>query len=227
MNGIFSGESGIGKVLHKIGELVLLSVVWFFTSLPIITIGASTTALYYAVVKCLRMERGYMFKEYFRCWKQNFIKATVITLILAAALLLTWSYTQSLGLTIKDVTVNGIKSVYAGNADSYFGLYIAVSAFILFILAMFCYVFPLLSRFDLGVLRLLATSFVFVIRYIPVSLSALVFLIAAAYTVMKLPMFIMFAPGLWCLLSSFIIEKPIKKITPAPSPEEDAWWMRL
>ncbi|MCR4584843.1 MAG: DUF624 domain-containing protein [Lachnospiraceae bacterium] len=227
MGGLFSGESGIGKFLHKTGVLVILSVIWFFTSLPIITLGASTTALYYTIVKCLRMDRGYMLKEYFKSWKQNFIKATIITVILAAILLLAWSYSSSLGLTIQDVTLNGIKSRYADNTENFMGLYITVSAAILFIGVIFCYIFPLLSRFDLNVFRLFATSFVFAIRYIPYSLTMLVFLVLAGILVLKMPMFIMFAPGLWCLIISFIVEKPIKKITPEPSPEEDAWWMRL
>lgn len=168
-----------------------------------------------------------MIREYFKSWKQNFIKATIITVILAVVLLLAWSYSSSLGLTIQDVTMNGIKSKYADNSENFMGLYITISAAILFIGVIFCYVFPLLSRFDLGVFRLLATSFVFGIRYIAYSLAMLVLLIAAAYAVLKKPLFIMFAPGLWCLLISFLVEKPIRKITPEPSPEEDAWWMRL
>ena len=60
MKGLFSPDSAIGKALTKIGELVILSIIWFITSLPVITIGASTTALYYATVKSLRMGRGYV-----------------------------------------------------------------------------------------------------------------------------------------------------------------------
>ena len=65
MKGLFSADSGIGKALTKIGELVILSILWFVTSLPVITIGVSTTALYYAMVKSVRMDRGYFIKEYF------------------------------------------------------------------------------------------------------------------------------------------------------------------
>ena len=78
MKGLFSGESGIGKALTKIGELVVLSILWFFTSLPVVTIGVSTTALYYAMVKSVRMDRGYFFKEYFKAWKDNFLRSTGI-----------------------------------------------------------------------------------------------------------------------------------------------------
>ena len=39
-------DSGIMRVLSKICDIVCLNVLWLVCSLPIITIGASTTALY-------------------------------------------------------------------------------------------------------------------------------------------------------------------------------------
>ena len=105
MRGLFSGDSAIGKALTKIGELVILSILWFFTSLPVITIGASTTALYYATAKSLRMDRGYFFKEYFKAWKDNFLKATFLELFFVVCLLGLWTVLQMMGIQLNDISV--------------------------------------------------------------------------------------------------------------------------
>ena len=41
---------GIGKVM----DILWLSTLWFLCCLPVVTIGASTTALYYTSVKAIR-----------------------------------------------------------------------------------------------------------------------------------------------------------------------------
>ncbi len=224
---LFSADSPFSKGLTKIGELVIVSLLWFVTSLPVITIGASTTALYYAVVKCLRMGRGYIVKEYFRSWKQNLIKSVIITVILGGIFLLIWSTSTDLSVMLQDMIANGARSVFAKDGGKYYGSYLVFAVLILFMGMMFCYIFPLLSRFDLPLPKLFAVSFVFVIKYIFYSVAMLVILVGMGYFVIRLPLGMMFAPGLWALLCSFLVEKPIKSITPEPEEDEDAWWMRL
>ncbi|MCR5118404.1 MAG: YesL family protein [Lachnospiraceae bacterium] len=227
MGGLFSADSIIGKTLTKIGELVILSILWFFTSLPVITIGASTTALYYSMTKCVRRGRGYFVKEYFKAWKRNFVKATFLTLFFLICLLGLWTVLNSLGFTLEDISLNGIESAYKDNASSAMGTYYAAGAYLLILGALFCYVFPVLSRFDLKLINIIFLSFVMMIRFLHYSISVLVILVALACLVMRLPLFIMFAPGLWVLLSSFLLEKAIRKYTPEPEEGEDAWWMEL
>ena len=44
------------EALEKIADMFLLSVLWLICCIPIITIGTSTIALYYATVKVVRRE---------------------------------------------------------------------------------------------------------------------------------------------------------------------------
>ena len=83
MRGIFGSDSRLMKVLGKIFDIGYLSIVFIIFSLPVVTIGASLTALYYAVVKVIRRDRGYVFQEFFRSFKLNFVKATILWLIQA------------------------------------------------------------------------------------------------------------------------------------------------
>lgn len=75
------------RFMDKFVDCVLLNLFWIFSSLPIITIGASTTALYYTVVKALRNDHGSIRKEYWRAFRSNFKQATAIWLFFVLLLL--------------------------------------------------------------------------------------------------------------------------------------------
>ena len=50
MNGL-SEDSIFGQVFGFLGKMIALNILWIVTSLPIVTIGASTTAMYYTALK--------------------------------------------------------------------------------------------------------------------------------------------------------------------------------
>ena len=59
--------------INKFIDLVILSLLWIVTSLPVITIGASTASAYNAVIKVTRQSRGYMWREFLFSFKDNFL----------------------------------------------------------------------------------------------------------------------------------------------------------
>lgn len=79
---IFSIDSPFFRTMSLIGDLMLLNLMWILTSLPIITIGASTTALLYTGMKLAKGRDGYVIKNFWKSFRQNFWQATVIYLIL-------------------------------------------------------------------------------------------------------------------------------------------------
>ena len=76
-----SRTSRIGEVLSGLIDLIFAGLLWLVCSLPIITIGASSTALYYAVAKCVRHNRGRLASTFFHGFRSNFRQATVIWLL--------------------------------------------------------------------------------------------------------------------------------------------------
>lgn len=71
------------RFMIKVGYIWWLNILWLICSLPIITIGASTTALIYSCMK-LHKEEGYATKNFFYSFKENFKQSTVIWLIYIA-----------------------------------------------------------------------------------------------------------------------------------------------
>lgn len=82
---MFSYDGALYKMLTKISQMVLMSIFWGVASLPIITIGASTTAMFSSFYKIFRGENGSLFSDFFTAFKENFKKSTIIWLIMLVA----------------------------------------------------------------------------------------------------------------------------------------------
>ena len=78
-------ESKFFVVMGKFLDVVVLSILWCVTSLPIFTIGVSTVALYYTIHKCVFQDRDYCITTYFGALKDNFKQSTLTWLIMLAA----------------------------------------------------------------------------------------------------------------------------------------------
>ena len=97
----FSYESKFSQLLLKLCYACYLNLLWFVCSLPIVTIGASTTALYYTCLKIVRDEDSHVGATFFRAFRENFKQSTVLWLILLGiGLFLTPLMTVALGLLI-------------------------------------------------------------------------------------------------------------------------------
>lgn len=81
MNKWFRLDSPIMMGLSRMADMVYLSVLWFVCCLPIITIGASTTAMYYVTLKTAREEDLKITTAFFQAFKSNFKQATALNLI--------------------------------------------------------------------------------------------------------------------------------------------------
>lgn len=76
--------------MGKLADLFFLSIVWAICSIPIVTIGATTSALYYVVLKMVKNHEEYIIRTFFRYMRDNFISSTVIWIVVLALGLLPW-----------------------------------------------------------------------------------------------------------------------------------------
>ena len=81
-------ESRLHQVLTAIIDILWLGLLWLLCSLPLVTLGAASTALYYSMVKCVRHERSRATREFFHAFRQNFRQATLLWLICLGVLAL-------------------------------------------------------------------------------------------------------------------------------------------
>ncbi|MDE7404958.1 MAG: YesL family protein, partial [Lachnospiraceae bacterium] len=133
MGRLFDLDSPLFSGLNKLADLIYLNILTMICCIPIITIGASMTALNYVALKIVRNEEGYITRAFFKSFKQNFKQATVIWLIL---LLIA-------GVLAGDVFIFSYSTL---TFPTWMRTMLAVVAFVLVFTMM--HVFPVLARFD-------------------------------------------------------------------------------
>lgn len=74
----FSPDSKFFNFMSKLGDFVVLNILFIITCIPIFTIGASFCALYTVCKKRLADEESYIIRGYLAIWKENFKNATIM-----------------------------------------------------------------------------------------------------------------------------------------------------
>ena len=82
---IFDPNGKMMELLWKPIHIMFLNLLWVLFSLPMVTIGASTTALYSVLIKMRNGKEGKLFLDFWDAFRKNFRQATVIWLIIALA----------------------------------------------------------------------------------------------------------------------------------------------
>lgn len=78
MSNFFSPDNPVMEFIAKIFDLVVLNLIFIFSCVPIVTIGASTSALSYVTLKMVRGEDPYIWKNFWKSFRQNFKQGTLI-----------------------------------------------------------------------------------------------------------------------------------------------------
>ena len=193
------------RALSKLFDIGWLSLIYVVFCVPLVTIGAATTSLYYVSAKVLRKDRGYVWSEFWHSFKLNFKPATLIWLIFAAIY----------GLLYFNLTTFNTSNAAGGYLV---GAYIAL-AFIVTCVA--SYAFCLLSRFNMKVRGILRYALYMSFRHFLHTLCFLAILFVAGFGIyagfrVQLPIFLLFVPGLGSFLYTFPMEHLLKKYMPKP-----------
>ena len=84
---LFDPDSAFGRAMETVLQLVVLNVLWLVCSLPIVTIGASSAALYGVLFKKVEDKDARVARQFFTAFRQNGKRATGTWLILLAVIL--------------------------------------------------------------------------------------------------------------------------------------------
>lgn len=198
MKKLFDMESPLMGFLVKAFDCVCLSVLWILFSLPVITMGASSAALYTTVRRCLELDEGHLLKTFWNAFRGNFKQATLCWLVVLALL----------ALLILDAAV--FRS-FLTSGDAMGNLYWVI-------LILFCvastwaaYVCAYCARCDGTVREVLRISGLLML-YHPFK-ALLVFAPMLGYAVLTLtvPTFSIMLPGAVCWLQCRVIEQVLRQ----------------
>ena len=209
MNNWLNPDNKFFTFMGKAFDMVVLNTIWLILCIPVITIVPATTALYYAVVKVIRRERSYATKEFFRSFKRNFKQGIVFSLVAVVLIFIMY---------IDFRYAWELMQAQESSGSTYFGVFLVIA--VLFS-AMYVYVCPILSRFDMKISGIFKTSFVMATRHLLHTIAFLVLLVGVLLGCYILLPGIFFLPAIGTLLASFLMERIFKKYMPAKEETEE------
>ncbi len=218
MSNLFNLENPVFSFLSKACDVIILSLIWIVLCIPIVTIGPNNTAMYYAVVKVVRRERGYLLREFFKSFKLNFKKGLIIGVFLTLTYVvlgfdLMWAWSN-----LKNGGTKG---------SILLGIFAAIS---ILVVCFSLYVFPILSRFEMSIKQMVKASIFMSIRHLPSTIAMIIITAAGILLVYILPLLFFILPGAIVLLNSLLMERVFKKYMPKAETEEentskDEWYL--
>lgn len=85
MNNLFNPNSPLMRGLSCIGNLLALSCLWVVFSIPVLTVGPATAALYCVIQKMVRGETPSILRSFWKSFRENLKQGVALTLIFGAA----------------------------------------------------------------------------------------------------------------------------------------------
>ena len=155
----FDLESPLMQILNKVADLMILNILTVVCCIPVITTGASLTAMHYVALKMARNEECYIARDFFKSFKLNFRQGTAIWLIeLFIILILTGDF------------------LIMSRTEMSFGNVIKVILTVIAFLALFTFmfVFPVLAKFENTVMRTIKNAFFIGVLQFPKTIAMMV-----------------------------------------------------
>lgn len=209
MHQIFSYDGPLISALTKLGDCICLSAMWLLFSLPFLTVGASTTALYLTAYRCLRRERGALWKTFWNAFRENFARSTLLWLAVLAVLVL---------LTVDIFVLRRIRQTVAAAGTLYW-----------VVLALWCaaltwafYVAAYAARFNGSVWEVLRFSFTLLTLHPIKALGVLLPLLAGAALALLMPFMILITPAAVFWIGGLTTEKVFRLHMRPEDLEKDA-----
>ena len=203
MDSFFNPEGSVMRALSRIADLAILNVLWLVCSIPVVTMGASTTALYSICLKMVRDEESYIIKGFFREFKQNFKNSTLL-----------W-----LGVMVIFGVLAGDLYIFSHwDSPWKYPMLVLILLVSLVFAFMYLYLFPLMAKFENTKRQYIKNAFFMSMRHLPYTIGLIVVfgcqIYANVYILENietyLPLGILFGVSLFVYGKSWIMMKVFK-----------------
>lgn len=198
MRWLFDMENPVMRALSTTADLIMLNLLTILCCLPVVTVGAALTALNTAAIKIVRGEESAPVKDYFRAFRVNFKKGTILGLVF---------------LLVFAVLI--VDYLAAGNAVSILRPVIAAIALLVLMLGQ--YAFAMLARYENTLRGTLKNALLLSIGYFPRTLGMAVFaaalwLLAIQFLRYGAPILFLFGFSLPCYVTILLMQGIFAKL---------------
>ena len=196
MKSLFNAENWLWKPLGTLGDFVMLSLLWTLFSLPVVTLGPASAALYDAAVHSIRRGEDTVLARFFSTFKNELkegVLAALAVLAVCAPLFLIPLFVLRRGEGLPYLLV----------------IWMLLLGF--FLLCFLCWLWPLLSRFTMRTGPLLLTSLKLAFGHILRSAAMALLWGAALYLGFRFLAPLIVCPALAAWLGTYLIEPVFQK----------------
>lgn len=214
MSSLFNMDSPIMRFLSRVCDIMILNVLCIVFCIPIITAGASITAMYTVTLKMVRGEESYILKGFLKAFKENFKQSTIIWLIMAA-----------IGIFIYiDYRATAF---LPGNMSAIFQILIGALAIIYFMVLV--YIFPYTARFINNIKCIFKNSLLIAILNLPWTILLIAIPFGLGFITLLTTTTLIYGSMIWLLLGfasvaylcSIILRKVFEKYEPHEEEENE------
>ncbi len=215
MSRIFDADNAFFRFMSRVADALILNLFFLITSIPIVTIGASYTAMYYYCTKAIGNEEGYLWKSYWKSFKTNFVQGFLMELFF---------------VVVGVILYVDLKYLY-GNAFNGGGfgwrlLFFIVVGMAILAAVTLLYAFPLLSRFDNTTFNIIRNAAFMSLRHLPQTVPLiLIFGLAAFIGWAMFPVSIFFIVGAWVYVSSIFFYKILDRYMPKDEHYDEDYYL--
>ena len=207
-------KSSFIRFMYAMADLLILNLLWLLCSLPVLTVGPATCAMYTVLLKIARDEPAETVKDFFSAFKSNFKPAFLLGLIalFAAAVI----YADGIYAFSSEGAVKIIFCIVTG---------IIAAIWLTFL----CYVFALQARFENTLKAHIRNAFLLafcapaqtVMMWVILALPVLLILLLPQYVVAYVGfLFILFGISLPVYCNCRILRKIFDRFLPGKKEEE-------
>ena len=177
MHNLFHYENPFIQFLVRVGDLMILNLLFILCSLPVVTLGASLTALHRVTQNMLFEQEEPLLKAFFRAFRQNFRQSTLAWLVELVVIV----------SLVCDVLL--VMAYFDGGLAK--AMYILVAVLAILVAGVFSYLMPLIARYENGMRQQVNNAVVLAIIKLPKTvLLMLLNLLPVILLLISVPVFV-------------------------------------
>ena len=194
-------QKGVFRWMSKLGQIVVLSLLWLLCCLPLITVIPACVALYDCAVVCLHGDEPHLYRQFFGTFKSHFLRRAGLSLL--------WS-----GITVLLTMGFRILSIMS-QGNGFLQVYLILYAGSLLIpLSVLAWLIFMESQYAHGFLAQHKTALVFSIVHLPTTAAMLVILAVGAFVTLIMPIFLIITPAAIAAFHSHLAERIFEQHNP-------------
>lgn len=159
MNRLFNLDNPFMQFLFRVSDLIILNLIFMLSCIPIVTIGASISALHSVCLKIVRGQESYMWQGFWKAFRQNFKQGTILWII---------SILLFIFINMDYTILNAVDIPFFSYVK------VALGAVTTILFSMFIYVFPIIAHFKCTIRQAIKNALFMTIGHLPFSIILVV-----------------------------------------------------